>query len=262
MGQESFSKQATRAAYGWGRPQSWDEAFALLARAAAAGEAGAERQLQLVTSAPIEQLLTIPHVERLSAIAPIGTCRGFAPVGFSEWLIDHAADRLVPSAVNNKGVEQLSRTSHDAPFAPEHRDVVLAIIQQRAARLVGVPVQYHEAPHIITYEPGQEFGLHADFIDPLVPEYERELRILGQRTATVVTYLNEDFEGAETVFPQAQVSFRGNTGDAIVWSNVRRDGSPDRNTLHAGLSPTRGRKWVLSQWIRSNPFPHKPEDMI
>lgn len=259
---ETFSKQAARAAYGWGRGQSWSDALDLLRQAASENEPEAARQLALATMAPIDQLLAIPRVERLSSVAPVGVCRGFAPPGFSEWLIDRASDRLVSSAVNDTGARPVLRTSRDAAFAPQDRDLVLAIMQERAARLVGVPAAYHEPPHVISYEPGQEFGLHTDFIDPRVPEYAKELEVLGQRTATVLTYLNEDFEGAETIFPNAQVKFRGNRGDAMVWSNVRPDGSPEPNSWHAGLPPTSGRKWVLSQWIRSNPFPYRPEDLV
>lgn len=259
---ETFSKRAARAAYGWGQSQSWSDAIALLRLAADADEPQARRQLDLVTQVPIAELVALPRLERLSSLAPVGAYRGFAPVGFAEWLIDRAAQRLLSSSANDVGAGDLSRTSRDAAFMPEHRDVVLAIMQEKAARLVGVPVKYHEPPHVISYEPGQEFGLHADFVDPRVPEYHQELRVLGQRIATVVTYLNEDFEGAETVFPYAQVTFRGKTGDAIVWSNVLPDGNPDHNTRHAGLPPTRGRKWILSQWVRSNPFPYGPADRI
>ena len=259
---ETLSKQAARAAYGWGRPQSWDEALALLRQAAEAGEADADRQLQLVTQAPIQELLEPPDAELLSNISQIGAVRGFAPPGFSEWLIDQAADRLVGASVNAAGGGPVLRTARDAAFGPQNRDLVLAIMQERGARLVGVPVHFHEPPNVISYEPGQEFSLHADYIDPRPPEYQQELQVLGQRTATIVTYLNEDFDGAETVFRDAQVKFRGGTGDAIVFANVLRDGSPDYNTRHAGLPPTRGRKWVLSQWIRTKPFPYRPQDLL
>jgi prolyl 4-hydroxylase len=249
---EAYAMQAARAAYGLGRPQSWGDALALLKRAAEAGDDGAERQLELVTQAPIEDLLRLPRVEQLSTVAAIGACRGFAPPGFSEWLIERAAGRLAPAAMNAAHAPAV-RTATSAPFGAENRDVVLAIMQERAARLTGVPLEYHEPPNVIRYEPGQEFTLHTDFVDPRVPAFAEELRVLGQRTTTIVTYLNDDFDGAETIFPDAQVKFRGGTGDAIVFSNVRRDGSPDYNTRHAGLPPTRGRKWVLSQWMRSNP---------
>ena len=260
MDGESLTKQAARAAYGWGRPKSWDDALALIARAADAGEPEADRQLSLVTQASIAQLLNPSPPDRLSKVSLIGACRGFAPPGFSEWLIDHAADRLVEASVNQAGSAAL-RTARDCAFGPRHRDLVIAIMQERAARLTAVPIENHEPPNVISYESGQEFSLHVDFIDPRVPEFQAELDQLGQRTATIVTYLNEDFDGAETVFPDADVKFRGQTGDAIVFANVLPDGRPDLNTRHAGLPPTRGRKWVLSQWIRSQPFPFRPEDL-
>src|SRR5690349_3001126 len=87
MAEETFSKQAARAAYGWGRPKSWDEALALLGEAEANGEPNAARQVELVSQAPIEQLLNCPPVEPLSTVSQIGVVRGFAPCGFSEWLI-------------------------------------------------------------------------------------------------------------------------------------------------------------------------------
>jgi len=257
---ESLSKQAVRAAYGWGRPKSWDDALALLEQAAAAGEPEAERQLALVTQASIEQLLTPPPMERLSAVSLIGASRGFAPPGFSEWLIDHAADRLVEASVHTAG-EEAVRTARDCAFGPRHRDLIVAVLQERAARITGEPVEHHEPPNAISYDPGQEFSLHVDYVDPRVPQFQLELEHLGQRIATIVTYLNEDFDGAETLFPDAGVKFRGETGDAIAFVNVLRDGSPDYHTRHCGLPPTRGRKWVFSQWIRNKPFPFRPEDL-
>src|SRR5438067_1733611 len=100
---ETLSKQAVRAAYGWGRPKNWGDALALLKRAAEAGEADAVRQLELITQSSIETLLMPPAVERLSSVSLIGVSRRFAPPGFSEWFIDHSADRLVEASVNIAG---------------------------------------------------------------------------------------------------------------------------------------------------------------
>jgi hypothetical protein len=133
--------------------------------------------------------------------------------------------------------------------------MVLAVMQTRAARLSNLPIEQHEPPSVISYLPGQQFGLHADFIEPNTPGFERELNTLGQRVATIVTYLNDDFEGAATRFPRLGIEFRGGVGDAIAFSNVRSDGQPARNTVHAGLPPTSGRKWVLSQWLRDRVQP-------
>jgi prolyl 4-hydroxylase len=150
-------------------------------------------------------------------------------------------------------------TPTTAAFGPQQRDLVLAIVQERAARLLGVPVACHEPPNAISYEPGQEYRQHADFIEPSIPQFQAELQRLGQRVATVVTYLNADFDGAETVFPDLDIQFRGAPGDAVFFANVLTDGSPDYLTSHCALPPTRGRKWVLSQWLRSKPFPFSAE---
>jgi prolyl 4-hydroxylase len=255
---EPLSKQAARAAYGWGREQDWPAALALLGKAAAAGEENAGRQLELVTQAPIEELLMPPPPERLSQRARVAAARGFAPPGFSEWLINHAEGRLEGARANDAGGNAV-RTALTCAFGPQQRDLVLAILQERAARLLGVPVACHEPPNAISYEPGQEYRQHADFIEPSIAQFQSELQQLGQRVATVVTYLNDDFDGAETVFPDLDLKFRGAPGDAIYFANVLTDGSPDYLTSHSALPPTRGRKWVLSQWIRAKPYPDSAE---
>lgn len=256
--EEPLTKQAARAAYGWGRAQDWEEALRLLAEASRAGEAEAARQLDLVTQLPLHELLAPPAPERLTPRARVAAARGFAPPGFADWLIDRARGRLEKARANDAS-GQAVRTARACGFGPQQRDLVLAVLQERAARLLGVPVACHEPPNAISYEPGQEYRQHADFIEPSVPQFRPELHLLGQRVATIVTYLNEDFDGAETVFPDLGITFRGAPGDAIYFANVLTDGSPDYLTSHCALPPTRGRKWVLSQWVRAKPFPYPAE---
>jgi len=71
--------------------------------------------------------------------------------------------------------------------------------------------------------------------------------------ATFLTYLNAGFEGGETAFPAAQLRYKGQAGDGVLFANLDPAGRPDRRTLHAGLPPTSGEKWILSQWIRQPP---------
>lgn len=256
----SISQQAADSAYGWGRPQDWSVAMDLLAKAAAEGEEGAERQLEIVTQMPLAQMLAPPPPERLSAISRIAASRGFAPPGFADWIIERAKDRL-QAAMANDPTGNSVRTATTCAFGPDDRDVVLAILQERGARLLGVPVSCHEVPNAIHYSPGEQYGRHVDFIEPSIPEFQAELQQLGQRVGTIVTYLNDDFDGAETHFPDAHVTFRGAPGDAIFFANVLTDGTPDYRTSHCARPPTRGEKWVLSQWIRAkpNPFGQPPQ---
>ncbi len=262
-------KAAIAAAYA----QRWSEALDQLSRAAEAGDANAGAQLAVLAGEPDntswramrdaidpDRVAATPVVERISDRASVGALRGYATPAMCAWLIARAETRLQPSMVNDASTGEFRqhpmRTALACAFGPADRDMILAVLQARAAQLAKTPVNCHEAPNIISYEPGQQFALHVDFIDPNTPHFAQELATLGQRTVTIVTYLNEDFDGAETLFPALKLKFRGGAGDAVVFSNVRPDGSPDPNTVHAGLPPTRGRKWVLSQWLRNRPQPY------
>lgn len=234
----------------------WEEAFALLRSAASAGDAFARAQLSVIDRCDQASLLDPPPMERMHDTASVFLCRGFAPPAICDWLIERARPRLGASYIHNalSGRQEIDR-SRTATTTVVQCDFIAAIMQERAARRTRVPVPQHEPPTVISYEPGQSFEHHYDFINPAGPGAMMELLTWGQRTITVVTYLNTEFEGAHTDFPRLNIQFRGGKGDAILFSNVLPNGSPDESTWHAGLPPTSGRKWVLSQWIRNQPVP-------
>jgi prolyl 4-hydroxylase len=39
-----------------------------------------------------------------------------------------------------------------------------------------------------------------------------------------------------------------------MFSNLDPAGRPEPASLHAGLPPTRGEKWIFSQWVRDRPI--------
>jgi prolyl 4-hydroxylase len=117
-----------------------------------------------------------------------------------------------------------------------------------------LPVPLFEASQVLHYSVGQQFKPHHDFLDPANPAYDEDLMRFGQRIATFLIYLNEGYRGGETSFPEIGFDYRANEGDALFYANVTGDGRPDPLTLHAGLPPTFGEKWVFSQWIRDR-FP-------
>ncbi|HYD85897.1 MAG TPA: 2OG-Fe(II) oxygenase [Vitreimonas sp.] len=257
----AMQRCAAFAAGGIGQQQDWPRALDWLRRAADAGDATAARQLGVLGGdhIDIESLLAPPPLQSLTDEARIGVAREFAPPGFSAWIIEQGRERLAPSTASNSetgGYEVRSvRTATTSGFGPLKRDLVVAVLQERAARLTGTPVTHHEPPMLISYEPGQSYGAHYDFIPPKLAAMAGELERLGQRTFTLVTYLSDDFSGGATQFPTLGLELRGGVGEALVFANVLPDGAPDRRMLHAGLPPTAGRKWVLSQWLRSKPQP-------
>jgi hypothetical protein len=107
-----------------------------------------------------------------------------------------------------------------------------------------------EPTSVLHYAPGEQFKPHYDFLNPDVPGYALERTTKGQRVATFLLYLNDDFEGGETDFPLLNYRYKGRKGDALLFWNVDPSGASDLQTLHAGLPTSQGEKWLLSQWLR------------
>ena len=67
---------------------------------------------------------------------------------------------------------------------------------------------------------------------------------------TALIWLNDDYEGGETDFPDVGVRVKGAVGDMLLFHNVTGEGLPDPRMIHAGLPVTSGVKWMASRWIR------------
>ena len=76
--------------------------------------------------------------------------------------------------------------------------------------------------------------------------------IANQRIATVLMYLNDDFEGGETRFPHLNVSVKPKKGKALFfWVSDQRSRLVYNETLHGGDPVRTGEKWIATQWIRA-----------
>ena len=259
-------------AMGVGRVQSWDRAFDALRSAAEQGSQSAQAQLRLLSAsgqegspAPdsswaelrdrisLEALLR--HGERRSLCdgPRIRVIEGFASADECRWLIDRARSRLKEALIFDADGRQAldpGRSNRGAEFQLFDMDLVVEMVRARISAATNIPVPVFEPTQLLHYSVGQEFKPHRDFLEPDNPHHREQMRTHGQRIATFLIYLNEDFEGGETEFPEAGVKYRGRTGDALFWANVDMQGRPDPRTLHAGTPPSAGEKWILSQWIR------------
>ena len=267
---------ATLEAVGAGRRRDWNRAFDFLALAAERGSAHAKGQLRLLArmsdlsdqvadedwrlaraSIDIGALLQAPAPVPLAERPRLRVFHGFARADECRWLMERLRPRLQPAGiwdeVTGKGVVDDYRSNSAAEVPVQDMDVVIALVRARISEATRLPEFIFEIPQLMHYAVGEEFKPHHDFLDPAKPGFALDYARRGQRMGTFLLFLNDDFEGGETEFPQAGISFRGKTGDAIFFANVTRDGQPDPLTLHAGRPPTRGEKWILSQWIRERP---------
>jgi len=173
------------------------------------------------------------------------------------WLIEKARGRLtralVYEALSKRTTVSETRNNTAATFGLLDTDIVCVFAQARMAACVGVPFRHLEAMSILHYAEGEEITEHFDFVDPDVPDYDRQIAAQGQRVVTFLAYLNDDYGGGETAFLELRLSHKGRRGDGLYFVNARADGSADTRTLHAGRAPTNGEKWIVSQFMRNRP---------
>ena len=256
-------------AAGVGFKADWQVALNALLRSAELGWAPAQRELQLLAGASGENWKSLrsqidvgvwipsPQARELRARPRIFAVDRFAAPEVCDWLIELARPHLKPAMTYDPASGgthyEASRTNSAGHMILPRSDLVLALIRARMASATGVPVQYFEITTFLHYLPGQTFSPHHDYLDDSYPGYVNEVAQHGQRVLTFLLYLNDDFEGGETEFPLVGFRHKGRKGDALFFWNVQPDGQLDRQTLHAGLAPTRGEKWLLSQWVRNKP---------
>jgi prolyl 4-hydroxylase len=245
--------------------QDWSQALQLLGQAATAGDPSARGQLQCLQPAgarpvgwaamaarvPLAQWLSPAEQERLHE--KVRRVPALAPVAVCQWLIGRAAGNLQPArvydSVSRSELVHEMRTNTMAPFGYATYDVVQFLVQARMSLTCGYPMQHFETPMVLNYQVGQQITPHFDFIDAQAADYADQIRELGQRMITFLLYLNNDYAGGETTFPNLGIVHRGTAGEGLYFINAHPDLTPDRAMLHTGSPPTSGEKWVVTQFI-------------
>lgn len=266
---------ATIASTPFWRPQNWEAAFDHLLQAAERGNDAAQSALRVLAAGPsadrdedsdwsamrgyanIDAWVTPPEPRLVRETPRIQVIEKFLPPAACEWLIAQARARLERATIYDKvtggTTEDGRRTNTQCDLDIEIGGVLTFVVRARISIITGRQDMAMEVPKVLHYSPGETFAEHFDYLNPAEPAYARELATRGQRTETFLIYLNDDFTGGETYFPELDISHVGATGDALLFSNVDAKGKPDENTRHAGLPPATGEKWLFSQWIREFP---------
>lgn len=232
--------------------KDWPRALSLLALAAEQGFADAVAELALIgPSRDPEELFAAPPAEKLCEHPRVRRIEGFVTPEICDWLIERARGRMKRAAtLEREGERERVRTisehrTNSAFVVPVlEGGVVMAVIAERIGRAMRVPPEVFEAPQVFHYATGEQYQLHVDYIEgaPI------------QRIATFLVYLNEDFEAGETWFPHPDLRIKPSRGGALYFANVDLEGRPDPLSVHAGTPPTAGEKWLLSQWVRDQPY--------
>lgn len=264
-------------------PPSWDNALGLLAHAAELGSEHARGQLRLLARRPaagspgenwreLARAIDLPgwlspppgstlHDEPLVRHFP-----SFLEPALCDWLIERAQVRLRPALIYSgervRDTVDEMRTNSISVWNLSCMDLINVVVQYRIAAACGAPIDNLEAPTALHYQVGQQITNHCDYINPRNPNYRTEIATRGERVITFLTYLNDDYDGGETDFPVMKLRHKGKRGDGLFFCNALPSTQTDDRSLHAGLPPTRGEKWLVSQFIRSKAVFNTPAENV
>ncbi len=243
--QDSKTFYTAFVANGTGGPSDWQHALKLL-RTLARKDHKAKRQLWLIEKMKLTlegDPVKVPHGQLLCESPQVLRFEALLTPSECNYLVDAATPLFKPSVVvgdSGKQVPNPIRTSETAAFPWPLENPAVHAINRRLAAVSGTRADQGEPLQVLRYYPGQEYRPHFD----AVPGLE------NQRQLTALIYLNDDYEGGETLFTKVGLSVRGSLGDAILFRNSDDAGVQRDDTMHAGLPVTSGLKLIASRWIR------------
>lgn len=161
------------------------------------------------------------------------------------------ADRR-PSTIADANGDGYFRTSETCDL--DHGDPFVAAINARLDSFAGIATQYGETIQGQRYGVGQEFKAHTDYFEPKGADYDRFCAVAGNRTWTLMVYLNEPAAGGATRFTKIGKTVQPEAGKLLAWNNRI---TPDRfnpASIHHGMKVRSGVKHVITKWYRERPW--------
>tara|TARA_R110000868_G_scaffold161496_9_gene392005 strand:+ start:63 stop:1313 length:1251 start_codon:yes stop_codon:yes gene_type:complete len=197
---------------------------------------------------PAQILHEAPHIARST---------GFLPSALCDYLAAQAAPLLRPAQIFDGATGQTRPDPHrqamSAALPDGAMDLVLWAVKRRMAALAGGCFEQGEPLAVLLYRPGEQYRPHVDFLSEDGHAASADLARRGQRVATTLVRLNQEFTGGDTVFPRLDTRWTGQRGDALSFANIDPDGQGDPMTLHAGEPVQSGLKILASLWLRERP---------
>jgi len=153
-----------------------------------------------------------------------------------------------PSTIADPNGDAAFRTSETGDLFGG--DPLVQRVEALLSGFSGLDPAYGEPLQGQRYAVGQEFKGHTDYFEPQGADFERYCSVAGNRTWTLMVYLNEPEAGGATRFKAVDKIVQPETGKLVAWNNRRPDGTCNPATLHQGMKVRAGVKYVITKWYR------------
>lgn len=201
------------------------------------------------SAATVARILAQPGVQKLpSPKLTLFLKRQFLPLELCTALTERIDAVRRPSTIADSTGDAGYRTSETGDL--DAADPHVAEVERRIAAFTGLATAHGEPLQGQRYAVGQEFKGHTDYFEPTGADFARYCDVAGNRTWTVMIYLNEPEAGGATRFKAVDKMIQPEAGKLVCWNNRRADGTLNPATLHHGMKVRAGVKYVITKWFR------------
>uniref|UniRef100_A0A6C0IBS2 Fe2OG dioxygenase domain-containing protein n=1 Tax=viral metagenome TaxID=1070528 RepID=A0A6C0IBS2_9ZZZZ len=175
------------------------------------------------------------------------------------FLSQEECNRIIELSVNNLSqsklfkegdVEDMSLRRSKQAWLTGQEDPMLVTISQRIAKRTNTDITDQESYQVVKYDKDGFYKPHFDACNLKAgDDCERMNLGKGPRYLTFLMYLNDDFDGGGTFFPELNLTVKPETGKAVIFHNVDIEGHVLPKSMHGGMEVTGGEKWIANKWI-------------
>lgn len=179
----------------------------------------------------IEQLL---EPSLCSHVIQVAECCQFKPSSILVNVVDTDVRSSDMLPLGNTG-QQLQESTNQILLTK------VKLVQDLLFKHYGIKFSQAEMCSILRYKPGQRYKRHVDNL-LLSSRFQEVANGIPTRDISIVGYLNDDFEGGETLFDRQNIKVKPQAGSAIVFPSYYTH-------PHQSLPVIRGRKYSFTSWL-------------
>lgn len=195
-----------------------------------------------------------PRVQRVpSRDLTLFIRRAFLDADECAALIERIEAGRRPSTIADANGDGAFRTSETCDL--DKADPIVEAIDRKLAAFAGIDPAHGEPIQGQRYAAGQEFKAHTDYFDPKGADFLKYCTGVGNRTWTLMVYLNEPQAGGATRFLKIGKTVQPEAGKLLAWNNRLSPGAYNAASLHHGMKVRAGVKYIITKWYRENPWP-------
>lgn len=169
-----------------------------------------------------------------------------------EHIINTANPLFRESQLVSGGTENVRKS--ETAWLPKTDPIVEKIIRKTCS-MTNIPFEHAEKLQVVKYQPGGFYNAHYDASCDDRKECVEFEKNGGQRIVTLIIYLNDDYEGGHTEFPNLKKQYKLNKGDALLFYSLEKNGNLCHPlSLHSGTPVKSGEKYIANVWLREKPY--------